>query len=88
MHHAVEWMALDPLDVQEDEWRQNLNKYAWVCQANGRHFPDDEAGQAQYLADLLSVKSTSNCDDFTAHWENPTMLDPATRTNINRGSWI
>lgn len=70
MHDAVEWMAVDPLDIRADEWRQDLLKYAWVCRAHHRHIPEDKAGQAQYFAELLAVKTRSICDDLTAKWEN------------------
>lgn len=88
MHDAVEWMAADPLDIREDEWRRDLIKYAWVCQANGAHFPTDKTGQDQYLADLLAVETVQSCSDFTARWANPEMLDVVTRTSINRKTMI
>lgn len=73
MHEAVEWMAVDPLDIRVDEWRQDLLKYAWACRANDRHIPEDKVGQDQYFAELLAVKTISNCDDLTAKWENQRM---------------
>lgn len=34
MHDEVHWMATDPYDMQVDEWRRDVTKYAWVCQVS------------------------------------------------------
>lgn len=68
MHDAVYWIAVDPFDLQPDQWRPDLANYAWVCEANARIFLKDEADKAQYLADLLSVRSPDDCLSFGQYW--------------------
>lgn len=64
MHDAVHWMAMDPLDQTPDEWRRDVLQYSWVCQANGRHMPEDEEGRAHYIAVLTNVTTFEECVDF------------------------
>lgn len=68
MHDAVYWLAADPLDLQPDQWRPNLTKYAWVCQANARTFPEDEEEKSKYKVDLLSVRSSDECNSVVQYW--------------------
>ncbi|CAM9766040.1 unnamed protein product [Scytosiphon promiscuus] len=83
MHDAVYWLPADPFDTQPDEWRPDLLKYAWVCQANGRHTPDDAAGLEQYLADYRLVSNVKQCHIVKQHWKERRMRDPQTRTPID-----
>lgn len=64
MHDAVHWMATDPLDQTPDEWRRDVTRYAWVCQANGRHMPTDKEGQEHYIAVLQNVTTFDECVEF------------------------
>lgn len=84
MHHAVYWLAADPYDMEPEVWRPHITKYAWVCQANGRHAPEDSSGRKQYVADYREVDSIKHCEIVGRHWDNPKMLDAATRTTIDK----
>lgn len=86
MHDAVYWLPADPLDTQPGQWRPDLLKYAWVCQANGRHAPDDEAGFDQYVADFQMVRNQKQCRIVRNHWKGRTKKVPATRTKIDTSS--
>eukprot|EP00903_Cladosiphon_okamuranus_P015304 g14138.t1 len=86
MHDAVYWLAADPWDTQPGQWRPNLAMFAWVCQANGRHAPGDEAGINQYIADFRMVETQKQCLLVNRHWGRPEMKVPATRTKIDTGS--
>lgn len=84
MHDAVYWLAADPLDTQLGQWRPDLIKFAWVCQANGRDAPEDEAGMNQYVADFHMVRTQEQCRIANAHWSNRDQRDkPALRTKID-----
>ena len=90
MHDAVYWLPSDPWDTQPDQWRPDLGKYAWVCQANGRLAPHDEAGMKQYVADFHMVQNQRQCQLVRKHWTNPKMKEAATRTKIDTSSkeWL
>lgn len=66
MHDGVHWMATDPYDQTPGEWRRNVLKYAWVCQANGRHLPDHQEGKEKYVEALLNVTTFDECMEFKA----------------------
>lgn len=34
MHDEMHWMATDPYDMQVDEWRRDVTRYAWACQVS------------------------------------------------------
>lgn len=69
MHDAVHWMAIDPLDQIPGDWRRDISKYSWVCQANGRLMPTDEKGRFEYMETLTSVSSFDDCADFQVAYE-------------------
>ncbi|CBJ32752.1 hypothetical protein Esi_0364_0009 [Ectocarpus siliculosus] len=79
MHDEMHWMATDPYDMQVDEWRRDVTRYAWVCQANGRHVPEDKPGEEQYIDGLLSVSDFSECVSFKLFWKRNIMKNPETR---------
>lgn len=64
MHDAVHWMATDPYDQTPSEWRQDLNRYSWACQANGRLMPKDQQGIEKYISALLNVTTFDECVKF------------------------
>ncbi|CAM9442866.1 unnamed protein product [Ectocarpus sp. 4 AP-2014] len=86
MHDAVHWLAIDPYDTEPDDWRPDVSKFAWVCQANGRRAPQDPAGMEQYVADYRMVRSIDQCEIVKNHWEQREMLIPETRTKIDTNS--
>ncbi|CAM9820997.1 unnamed protein product [Ectocarpus fasciculatus] len=86
MNDAMHWLAIDPYDIQPDDWRPDVRKFAWVCQANGRRAPQDAAGMEQYVADYRMVKSINQCTLVKDHWERREMLKPETRTRIETNS--
>eukprot|EP00903_Cladosiphon_okamuranus_P019502 g17934.t1 len=86
MHDAVYWLPADPWDTQPDQWRPDLSNYAWVCQANGRLAPHDEAGMKQYVADFHSVQNQRQCNIVRSHWSDLKMRKAATRTVLDRSS--
>ncbi|CAM9769234.1 unnamed protein product [Ectocarpus sp. 6 AP-2014] len=79
MHDEMHWMATDPYDMQVDEWRRDVTRYAWVCQANGRHVPEDKPGEEQYIDGFLSVSDFSECVSFKLFWKRNIMKNPETR---------
>lgn len=83
MHDAVYWLPSDPYDARLDDWRPDLLKYAWVCQANARHSPSDAAGRLQYEADYRMVTSFAQCKIVTRYWDVAWEQDPAIRTGID-----
>lgn len=87
MPDAVYWMAADPYDLRPDQWRIDLIKYQWVCQANGRSLPEDAAGKAQFEADFLTVTNVEQCNSVVQQWRNKFMKYPETRTAISRVGW-
>lgn len=87
MHDAVHWMATDPLDIDPDDWRRDITKYAWVCQANGRFYPKDAAGQQLYMENYLAVRSAAHCRILTELWLRPEMYVPETRTYLDTTEW-
>ena len=82
MHESVYWLAASPYDTQPGDWRTDLIKYAWVCQANGRHAPSDVEGLNQYTDDFRMVRSHKQCEVVNHHWARGHMSDPATRTRL------
>lgn len=86
MHESVYWLAANPHDTQPNDWRPDLIKYAWVCQANGRHAPDDVEGLDQYVADFRMVTNNRQCQLVRGHWERGNMRDPAKRTQLDTAS--
>eukprot|EP00752_Nemacystus_decipiens_P010095 g8996.t1 len=79
MHDKMHWMATDPYDIQVNAWRRDVTKYAWVCQANGRHVPEDTPGEEQYISGLLSVENFNECVNFKHFWKRNIMKNPETR---------
>lgn len=90
MQDAVYWLAADPWDTQPDQWRPDLRQYAWVCQAEGRFAPPDDAGMKQFIADYHMVQSQTQCEIVRDHWLDRQMIEPATRTTIDTESkeWL
>ncbi|CAM9111525.1 unnamed protein product [Hapterophycus canaliculatus] len=86
MRDAVYWLAADPYDAQLYDWRPDLIKYAWVCQASGRHTPHDAAGLAQYVADFRMVTSVNQCRLVNQLWKEARMKDPNTRVRVDTNS--
>ena len=82
MPETVYWMAADPYDLRPDQWRIDLIKYQWVCQANGRSLPGDAAGKEQFKADFLGVTNVDQCSSVVQQWRKREMKDPETRTPI------
>lgn len=82
MPQAVYWMAADPYDLRPDQFRIDLLKYQWVCQANGRSLPEDEEGKVQFRDDFLRVTNTPQCNFVVQHWRDRTMKVPETRTPV------
>lgn len=86
MHDAVYWVAGDPLDTQPGDWRPDLIKFAWVCQADGRDAPKDAAGMKQLVADFRMVRNQKQCMLVRNHWKERGMKNPATRTKVDTSS--
>ncbi|CBJ32055.1 conserved unknown protein [Ectocarpus siliculosus] len=79
MPDEMHWMATDPYDMQVDEWRRDVTRYAWVCQANGRHVPEDKPGEEQYIRGLLSISNFNECVGFKLFWKRNIMKNPESR---------
>lgn len=60
----VHWRALDPLDIQPDEWLSDIGKYNLWCSMGHVRVPQtksDAKGLAQALA---KVNSRAACNSF------------------------
>eukprot|EP00903_Cladosiphon_okamuranus_P017929 g16497.t1 len=86
MRDAVHWIPADPWDIQPDQWRPNLSKFAWVCKADRRLTPKDELGIRQYIEDFSMVQNQRQCNIVQRHWSNPTMKKRSARTKIDTTS--
>ena len=87
MREAMYWMPADPYDLRPDQFRVDLLRYNWVCQANGRFLPVDAAGKEQFKQDFLSVTNTHQCNIVVLQWRKRSMKSPETRTQISRENW-
>lgn len=64
MRDMVHWRALDPLDIQPDEWLTDVGKYNLLCSLGHLQEPKDER-QTKDLANALGgVDSRETCDTF------------------------
>lgn len=64
MHDVVHWRALDPLDIQPDEWLSDVGNYNLLCSLGHLSEPKNER-QARDLANVLEgVNSREACDSF------------------------
>lgn len=86
MHDAVYWLAADELDALSRQRRPDPSKYAWVCQASGRHAPVDEGGMAQYIADFHMVQTQKQCLLVRNRWNDLNMKERDTRAKIDTSS--
>ncbi|CAM9656637.1 unnamed protein product [Ectocarpus sp. 4 AP-2014] len=86
MRDAVQWLPVDPHDMQPDNWRPDLRKYSWVCPTSELHAPQDQDGLEQYIADYRMVRTISQCRIVIAHWGKSHMRTPNTRTRIDMTS--
>ena len=87
MPEAVYWMPADPYDMRPNQFRVDLLRYSWVCQANGRFLPGDAAGKKQFKDNFLSVTNTQQCNAVVLQWRKRSMKNPETRTQISREGW-
>lgn len=87
MPDIVYWLAADPYDLRPGQWRVDLIKYQWVCQANARLLPEDDAGKEQFKADFLTVTNVEQCNSVVQQWMRREMMNPETRTPIVRIGW-
>lgn len=86
LHESVFWLATHPLDARPGQWQPDPIKHAWVCQADGARLPGDPAGVDEFLTDYRRVKTVGQCGAVVAHWADPGMQDPDTRTRLDTGS--
>lgn len=65
MPDAVHWRALDPLDIQPDEWLSDVGKYNILCSMGNVKVPDDDIAAKRLGKALKRVHSRAACDGFT-----------------------
>lgn len=65
MPDAVHWRALDPLDIQPDEWLSDVGKYNILCSMGNIKVPTDGIGAKRLSKALKRVHSRAACDNFS-----------------------
>lgn len=60
----VHWRALDPLDVQPDEWLSDVGKYNLWCSMGHLSVPTDKAGVEELEKALKKIVSQASCSGF------------------------
>lgn len=64
MHDTVHWTALDPLDIQGDEWETDMNKYDLWCDVGLYEVPVDGVAADAFLRLASRVDSRESCGAF------------------------
>lgn len=64
MHESVHWRALDPLDVQPDEWMSDVGKYNLLCPLGHLDVPQDNRGARELANRLKRIDSRAACNNF------------------------
>ncbi|CBN75425.1 expressed unknown protein [Ectocarpus siliculosus] len=67
MPDSVHWRALDPLDVQPDEWMSDVGKYNLLCPLGHLDVPKDNRGARELANRLKGIDSRGACDQFLRH---------------------
>lgn len=60
----VHWRALDPLDIQPDEWLSDISKYNLWCSTGQLRVPEDRAGARELGKALKNINSRAACNSF------------------------
>lgn len=63
-HDMVHWRALDPSDIQPDEWLSDVAKYNLWCPMGHLRIPQDEADEEKMKKALDNVNSRAACTNF------------------------
>lgn len=71
MRERMHWRALNPLDIQPDEWMVDITRFRWSCEIQVYPFPDNEDRLAIFKHELESLVSTPECHDFMERWVIP-----------------
>lgn len=64
MPDVVHWRALDPLDVQPDEWLSDVSKCNILCSMGNVKVPRDDIAAKRLGKQLKRVNSRAACDSF------------------------
>eukprot|EP00752_Nemacystus_decipiens_P004759 g4334.t1 len=64
VHDMVHWRALDPLDIQPDEWLSDIGKYNLWCSMGHIRVPDDESGEQDLAKALTKINTRAACNSF------------------------
>lgn len=68
MPNSIHWRAIDPLDLQADEWFVDPLKFRWHCNVDVEQRPRTDDAMNRFREDLAEVKSVDSCNAFRALW--------------------
>lgn len=60
----VHWRALDPLDIEPDEWLSDIGKYNLWCSMGHIRVPENKSDARDLAKALGKVNSREACNSF------------------------